>query len=259
MVAMRCVAMLDILGFSQMVRTTPAERLAREVKHLIAAAEPKNATRVRKTRSGETRERNLTLASSHFSDTIVLWTPPIQRGDDDFDFHAFCHICQTVANLIAHALINGMPLRGGIAVGECHIGTNPRILVGGAIVDAHLIEQAQQWIGAALETDSIMPGVNADQLEEWAYLVQYTVPLKPEARITAPLALDWTNLARLPSEVTQKLWGLDLGLAIDQALSRGAAAAEGDDSKVKWHNAMQFLELRRQQRPITFRRIYVGV
>ncbi len=259
MATTRCVSILDILGFSQMVRTTSAERLAGRVQRLIAAAEPKKATRVRQTGRGKTRERNLTLGSFHFSDTIVLWTPPFLRRDDDFNFHAFCHLCTTVANLITHALVNDIPLRGGIAVGECHIGANPTVFVGEAIVDAHLVEQAQEWIGAALEAESVLSGTSAEQLEEWAYLVQHVVPVKPDARIKAPIALDWTHLARLPADVTRKLWGLDLGLGVDQALGRGAAAAGGDDSKRKWENAMRFLQIRRQQRPITLGRIHVAV
>jgi hypothetical protein len=146
----------------------PAERLAHEVKGLIAAAGPKNAARFRPTRSGKTHKRNLTLGSAHFSDTIVLWTPPVKRGDSDFDFHVFCHLCKTVADLICRALVNNMPLRGGIAVGECHIESNPKILVGQAIVDAHAIEQAQDWIGAALNVKSARRAT-AEQLEDWAY------------------------------------------------------------------------------------------
>jgi hypothetical protein len=164
MIGYHCIAMLDILGFRQLVKTRRLSWLVDQLDFLFAAAEPKEASCGLLSADDRVRERDLTLGHLHFSDTRMLWTPPMDTEDGDFNVLAFSHICNTVANLIALALINGVPLRGGLALGECYINPAKQLAVGQPIVDAYLLEQEQEWLGAAVSIRAPRRGVRSGPL-----------------------------------------------------------------------------------------------
>jgi hypothetical protein len=165
MIGHRWIAMLDILGFRQLVKTRPLSWLVRQLDHLFAAAEPKEASCCFLLADGRMRKRNLKLGYLHFSDTLMLWTPALDADDHDVNIAAFSHICNTVANLIALALINGLSLRGGLAFGECYINPAKQLAVGEPIVDAYLLEQEQEWLGAAVNAEQLGEPATSEQLE----------------------------------------------------------------------------------------------
>jgi hypothetical protein len=251
MIGYHCIAMLDILGFRQLVKTRRLSWLVDQLDFLFAAAEPKEASCGLLSADDRVRERDLTLGHLHFSDTLMLWTPPMDTEDGDFNVLAFSHICNTVANLIALALINGVPLRGGLALGECYINPAKQLAVGQPIVDAYLLEQEQEWLGAAVSTEQLCEPSAYEHLDEGCGLVRYDVPTK-----TTPshelFALDWTRIARMPKIVTQKLWKINARSAVERALSEGLAAATQESVYRKWQNAAEFFQSQAQRRPLEF-------
>jgi hypothetical protein len=197
------------------------------------------------------RKRNLKLGYLHFSDTLMLWASALDTDDHDVNIAAFSHICNTVANLIALALVNGLPLRGGLAFGECYINPAKQFAVGEPIVDAYLLEKEQEWLGAAVSAEQLREPATSEQLE-WSglSLVRYRVPTKITLSCEL-LAVDWTRIARMPEPVTQKIWKINARSAVERALSEGLAAATQESVDLrKWQNAVKFFRSQAQRRPL---------
>jgi len=260
------VTMLDILGFRDMVETRPLSLLVDQVALLIAVAEPKEASCGFPSKLGRMRQRDLTLGHLHFSDTLMLWTPPIDARDSDFNVFALSHLCITVGNLIAFALVNGLPLRGGLAFGECYIDPAKQLAIGQPIVDAHLLEQDQEWLGAAVSFDQLRKLREVELIGEWCGIFPYPVPTKT-VHSCELFALDWTRIPRMPPKVTQSLWKINARSAIEQALSeglknarsaveralsKGISAEQQESVYRKWQNAAEFFRMQRQRQPLTF-------
>jgi hypothetical protein len=94
--------------------------------------------------------------------------------------------------LVAQSL-GSLPLRIGIAFGECTIDPENDIYIGQPIVDAHRIEQRQEWIGGAFHPSCWNLGKFQERIENTATAINYPVPVKPNAS-GPPLAhaLNWT-------------------------------------------------------------------
>ncbi|WP_461413852.1 hypothetical protein [Gemmatimonas sp.] len=186
--------MFDVLGFKDMLERTSLADIASAYRSLIdaklmAARVPVGA------RSGVSVEVSGTTI---FSDTILVWS------DDTWDaVQSFLVSCSV---LIGTALGRGWPLRGGIAYGDVILNRAERIFVGQPIVDAHLTECSQDWVGAALHPSVLSHvtfGANIASLQD---VIAYPVPVKAGA---SPLshALHWcpystdsrTHLATLRS------------------------------------------------------------
>ncbi len=97
-----------------------------------------------------------------FSDTILVWKDvEILNGDHDKVLKVGCeefkHICRGLCLIMDFATQARIPLRGGIAFGETIInidGKNNEI-IGQPIVNAYLVEEAQQWIGVAFHSSCL--------------------------------------------------------------------------------------------------------
>jgi hypothetical protein len=253
MIGRHWIAMLDILGFRQMVETRNLNELVRVVDNLFIASQPRESVLV-----SQSGERRTTLGHLHFSDTIMLWTPRLDTDESAFNGHAFFHLCGTVNNLIALALVNGVALRGGLAMGECYLDHAKQLAVGKAIINAYLLEQEQEWLGAAVAGEQLGELAVFNDFEDWSGLVSYPVPTKTSSS-RALFALDWTHIARLPDKVSQKLWNMNARAATEQALSIGLAAARHEAAYRKWKNAAEFFQHQSRRRPFNFREIHVPV
>jgi hypothetical protein len=109
------------------------------------------------------------------------------------------------------------------------------IIVGQPIVDAYLVEGAQEWIGGAFH--SSFP-------REWtAYETTHPVPTKPSSIDFLDRALDWITptYAGTPSEKDR---ALD---AFRRALVAGAESAQKESVRLKYQNAITFLDSRRNE------------
>lgn len=89
-----------------------------------------------------------------FSDTILFWTENdvleevdlLEKVDLLEEVYLFFLGIVSCINVSIHL---GLPLRIGIAFGDTIIDTERNIYIGKPIINAHLLESAQRWIGAA--------------------------------------------------------------------------------------------------------------
>jgi hypothetical protein len=176
------VAMCDVLGFSEMVRLWPLSTLEARYQDLLWAVQ-----RV----PGE-------VGSVVFSDTIVLWSEPlnIPIAEQVASARGFL---RTLSRLIGNALLDDLPLRAGLAYGPVVLDHRPDIILGQPIVDAYRTEARQEWIGVGCHSSCFsdeLGGIlqrNAD-----SGIVSYPVPVKQS--VSGPpleYALDWTSV-RIP-------------------------------------------------------------
>ncbi len=145
--APRVVALFDLLGFSNRVMRDGLPGLLVAYDALIDI--------VKKHQAGAMLNCGIPVGNgtcaagfgvfdiehAYFSDTIVLWC-----SYNTFCFPPFCHICNV---FICEVLESGLPLRGGIAVGEAHMDKTTGTYIGKALVEAAEVEKSQDWIGAS--------------------------------------------------------------------------------------------------------------
>lgn len=86
-----------------------------------------------------------------------------------------------------------MPIRIGIAYGECFIDNTRNVFLGDSIINAHLTEESQNWIGGACHK-SCRNGPIFNSLILKNFFVSYNVPLKLSSK-TVPMnfGLTWPN------------------------------------------------------------------
>lgn len=74
-----------------------------------------------------------------FSDSIVFWIK-----HDVIRFKDFSQLC---AEFFCEILNLGIPMRGGISIGEAYMNKRKKIFVGRPLVEAVKVEQSQKWLG----------------------------------------------------------------------------------------------------------------
>jgi hypothetical protein len=235
------MALCDILGFSELIKTQPLDTVID--KHLPSFqqalhgaihgtdAPPGTLPSLEKLRD-QTR-----LGIGWFSDTVLLYT--LEDEDENVKM-----LIRAVGYLLFRTMIRGWTrIRGAIAHGEAYIDEKDSIFVGKPIVEAYNLEKVQQWSGCAL-TDSAADRVRdmVREVEQQAqrlqqspryilpdlWLTSYAVPLKGNLATKELFAVDWT---------------LVLHLELDFPWSRARAEPNDDDNKdvvEKWKNTRQF-------------------
>lgn len=193
----RFVAVLDILGFKNKLNTIGLNQISLYYRRLLE-----------KLTLGCVQSE--TLSIRFFSDTILLFSEPIDRYGviNDYLFvKAFDQMQNTCAAIMSIAVNQDLPLRGGIAFGDTYIVASKNIYLGQPMIDAHLIEEAQEWIGVAfhescfseydhLPTSDDLPKMTGDNSlllkEGLCRVIRWDVPVKPESNIHKLLwALNW--------------------------------------------------------------------
>lgn len=177
----RLVAVLDILGFKQLVVSKDIEEINTLMQELITTA--RQATRI----DFKVRIRSVGVNSISstplvelnyfiFSDTIIIWrdleTEVFEIEDENNEvnepqielvgtngFTVFNQFCIGVHRFIEEAMVKKIPLRGGIAFGECIIDIDEEgrdnKFIGQLIVDAYLLSEAQDWIGIVFHSSCL--------------------------------------------------------------------------------------------------------
>lgn len=242
MVGKRFIAFADILGFKSLLRKSPLEEIAASISSLIDATTSLKIPWIKVMREGYTEEQGQKTEgewrphSLHFSDTIVLWTevlPDFQSLERSSAGFMFAH---TLATLVQRAFVIGIPLRVGIAFGEIYIDESRNIIVGQPLVDAYLLEEAQDWVGGAFHSSVPLQLMNRD-----GGAIEYTVPLKSSHSVECCAALDWCfpfafnpdeKLLRSNQEYAQRAFTSYLQQEMDENV------------KAKYMNARRFYESR---------------
>jgi hypothetical protein len=188
---LRYVAMIDILGFRDLVRKRPITDIATDVDQLFSSSGDHAIGWSSLRPAG--RECGIARAGrAYFSDTILVWTAPV-RFEDEGHVAQVLAFSKTIADLVLHGFISGLPLRGAIAYGECLIDESKHLFVGQPIIDAHELEAQQEWIGVAIHPSA--EGGIAQVLGWWVPMIcvcEYPVPMKQTATAKPDLAIDWT-------------------------------------------------------------------
>jgi hypothetical protein len=226
--AQRFVGLFDVLGFTQIIRKSNLVEVAESYDRLLKEAY--NATN----KNVMIYEQDRRLVESHevpkviFSDSILIW----QRGAGIDDVYYFF---KSVCRLVSSSILMKMPLRGGVAFGECIMeeqGSFGARILGNPVVDAYRVEQNLQWAGAALHETAAQEVVSKygtlNMISKDGLLCRYPVPLKAgstESNVSE-IAINWTFFQR------EQHGG---------CLARMIAEAEIDDAKLKLANTLAFL------------------
>jgi hypothetical protein len=138
-----------------------------------------------------------------FSDTIIFY---IETGAMPLEnlrrFQAMCFMMNrflVLSNLYPGENYHQLALRGAIAYGKAYMDDD-KILIGQPIVDAHLLSEAQEWMGGAIHP-SVFNCIRLSDLESLgmigfdAPLCNYPVPLKYnyKSEVTINIALNWIS------------------------------------------------------------------
>jgi class 3 adenylate cyclase len=182
------VAMIDILGFSDLSRHESPRRIFDEIFEPLVQVR-RNAAAVAGALSGR-REEVFTLA---FSDTVLVYRP--ERSDFRIPGALAPHTCiklvgAAVADILQKGLRRERPIlfRGAIAWGECLINpVEPRCFIGAPIVEAYCLERQQEWAGAVLAPTAAAAFGAPDD----ATFVRYPVPLKDGRSMADAMAVNW--------------------------------------------------------------------
>jgi hypothetical protein len=185
------VTIFDVLGFKQRVAQVPLPAFVTGYRNFIKTQGRANTIHV----VTGTGLQNWSVGQAIFSDTIILWC------DDNWD--AVQTLIDASAITISDALDAGWPIRGAIAYGSCVIDQATSTFVGQPIVDAHIAEQSQIWIGAALHpTMTNHPSLGA-AITRLDNVIRYPVPVKSGSR-PLDFAIHWCPYsARALTEVNR--------------------------------------------------------
>jgi len=235
-VCFRCVAMMDVLGFQARLSRASVERIASDIDLLVTGFPTQQdwavVTLDGKGTSGRDRINKLL-----FSDTIFFWSDEIAEEGIRREARLSSFVSM-IGRIILRGLILGIPLRAGLAYGEVFVDSRKLIVVGQPIVDAHNVEESQDWVGGALHHSFPVPA------HAFGSVTAYEVPTKLGAN---PLrhAVDWTHNALFPLPE----WGPQVARRIStgvlRTLERRTDHGLSSSVRQKYNNAMLFLMAQR--------------
>lgn len=184
------LAKFDILGFSARVRSEPISEVRRIYDRLrqvtVEQYELESFDLLRMDDVLAPAVLRLDVESVVFSDSVFAWVP-MKKGFANPFITWCCHF-------VCEALVLGIPVRGAIAAGEAILDRDTDTYMGEPILDAHELEETQEWIGLAFSHQATWPPLIADISPR--LLMEYPIPVKKKH--TAPLSLspDWPRVWR---------------------------------------------------------------
>lgn len=247
MIGNRTVALCDILGFKERIRNDPLDKVVTEflgyIRQALYSAIHQKATPGHVPSFEELRSQDY-VGFGWFSDTMLFYSL-----EDTEEGHG--RVIQAVAWLTFQLIFARIGVRAGISYGEMHVDEANRIYVGQALVDAHKLEERQEWSGAAItkSAEKVIPeNARKGGLYPW-YVVPYDVPVKLPSGLRVEArwedAADGQKRGRARQHSEQMLaidWTIALHHASpDQTISAFAARPETRQDIVrKWQNTKRF-------------------
>lgn len=129
----RWFAYLDLLGFTNLVRTNAIEGVlpvySEALKRMRAAC--------------NLGKSEVGLLTSWFSDTFIIYSRSNSLRD-------FAHVESAARIFFQLLLIKNIPVRGCISHGKLYSHVRENVFVGPALIEAHLYGQALNWVGFCL-------------------------------------------------------------------------------------------------------------
>jgi len=168
------VALFDILGFSELVRTSKLPAVAKMYRSAV--------------RSFRQMLKNVPLRLRprfvlFFSDTFLICTD----GVTPKDFKVILYACDS---LFLAATKNRLKIRGAVTIG--HVISSGNILIGKPIVEAYARELDQDWMGCWITKRCIeaIPKKEVKALIHGHDIFRYKIPLK-SGKISNQYAFNW--------------------------------------------------------------------
>jgi hypothetical protein len=140
------IALFDVLGFEERIRTFSLEQVHGQYKDLLAIASSKGSHAFFDARPASDGTfvpylGQITVEQDYFSDTILLWTR-LSAGT----LGPFLRLC---SSFVCETLKAGLPMRGALTVGAAIMDKTTRTYLGQPLVEAARVEKAQEWIGVS--------------------------------------------------------------------------------------------------------------
>ncbi len=246
----RYVAMLDVLGFSDVVRNSWPPHL----EQVVSSLQSGTALSVGFLPPLVVDDSHSGIEAIMLSDTIILWTL-------DDSPTSFLHLINTTRMVMSNAFGNGLPLRGGISVGPAialggrevtaSVSWNKMIL-GEAVIEAHDLEKAQEWSGCVVsqaainryKEQNVNQDLSLDAIVKRHALIEYDVPWKPGTSFSNPsMVINWPLLfLSVPSGWATHSQVPDLSdHEIRQQFERNGKSIQSDKAQKRVEKTMEFV------------------
>jgi hypothetical protein len=173
------VALFDVLGFKRLLAASDLTAFAQRYREFLSLKLRNSSAPVIHLNGVD----DWSTPSVVFSDTVLFWSHATPNEADT--------LLRTCSILLADALSFGWPLRGGIAAGTCVIDKTARVFVGQPIVDAHELEAAQDWIGAAIHPSCLAHPTVGSTFALNDSVIEYAPPLKTEYKPRIERVVEW--------------------------------------------------------------------
>lgn len=224
----------DILGFSEIVKSLSElddqTILDKRIEQWVSIV--KNLT----------KKYEIDNQYTLLSDTLFLGI-----DHDDEKLSKLLYFCQ---ELLETSIGNSIPIRGAICYGSYSFEKD--IIYGKAVIEAHELEQKQNWIGIILDNKIICHIPNLT--------ICYPVPMKSQEKIILYKAISWNvphfeKLAGLLSanglggtpgkgKILDWSWGDKIGNTITFGIYLDALKQKKLDGKEFWgHHPMHFIDM----------------
>ena len=130
----RFVLLLDILGFKQMVATTPLDVICSRVEQVL----------LNECESWATGQKGRDFDTIHFSDTVLIYTQRVGAYQEWYD-----DLIYIGARICTRMLADEIPVRGALSYGSFLVKRSGRhqVFLGQALVDAHQKEEGGAFLG----------------------------------------------------------------------------------------------------------------
>jgi len=132
----RYLLFLDILGFSELVKTKEAEEIYAIINKSLKSFK-------------RWEELNGCFKTIYFSDTFIFY-----QQTNEYGSWAFLDIYAIGGMVLSALLASGIPARGAISFGEFEVNLDSaghhQVYFGKALIEAYQAEQLEKWIGITI-------------------------------------------------------------------------------------------------------------
>lgn len=173
------VVLFDILGFKKMIETDELAKVAETYRSAKAYFDDPLRSINRLQRHSGKKDR---VKYRVFSDTFLIYTTKANEN-------CFLSLLAACDFLFMSAVEHSLPIRGSITYGK--LISSDGVEIGQPIVDAHMNEQMQDWVGCWI-AEECESKVDISKYITDKSIVRYEVPLK-DGEVKTRLAYNWVK------------------------------------------------------------------
>jgi len=251
------VALVDILGFKEIVRTSELLGLAKQLAGTLGSCVGLAVTHSQKiVKDGVARVAWAKRMCGYFqfSDTILLYSR-------DSSLRGCFNLVVSAWHLVRSLFAIRFPCRGAVVFGPLAMGPEKGLFVGQSVIDAYELTEAQDWGGAVLSPSLV---ATFPQLKELAEQ-KGTIP----NLLLCPYRVPFKSGAKLPFEQDRELLCLNwrFNLVVEKGTKWLFRDPQDEGALAKIRNTLEFCRLLRAQGrvyadgpnfPTVLRPFYVG-